>query len=472
MDTLPWVSAEVDRHANEITQLSDAVWDAAEIGFTEFKSVDAFMTALQKEGFTCQSGLAGMPTAFSASYGSGKPIIGLLAEFDALPALGQESGSTTHCPVGSAGHGCGHNMLGAGSFGAAVAVKNYLTERGCSGTVVLFGCPAEENGCGKTFMAREGVFNDLDAAFCWHPMDSNCAWTKSTLANTIATFHFHGKTAHAAAAPEEGRSALDAAELMNTGVQYLREHIISDARVHYAFLDVGGDAPNVVQDTSCLKYFIRAPKSAQSREIFGRVQDVARGAAIMTGTTVDWQVISGLSDYQPNHVLTDLLQECFTQVGAPPFDEQDQARAAEFFKNAYPADTLQTRINAVRSAFGDRAADALPERPLCDFVSPIDYAGKPISGSTDVGDVSYVVPTAQLTCDSYAVGTQGHTWQLTAQGKLPAAHKATLTVSKVLALACTRLYEDHSLTELAKKEFQSSFDGAYICPIPADVKPV
>ena len=273
-------------------------------------------------------GVGGMPTAFKAVYGSGKPVIGFLAEYDALPELSQEGGCTMRKKAAGDnpdGHGCGHNLLGAGAMAAALAVKAYIEEHPEAGTVILFGCPSEEKGDGKAIMAREGVFDGVDAAFTWHPGDKNAIWSESTLANVSVFFNFKGVTSHAAAAPELGRSALDAAELMSVGVNYLREHIISDARVHYAYRDVGGIAPNVVQGHSRVHYFIRAPKSWQVKEIYKRVVDVAEGAAKMTGTEMTYELYAGLSDYIPNHVLSEVLHESMEEIGAPKYDEADFA---------------------------------------------------------------------------------------------------------------------------------------------------
>lgn len=258
------IEAAVEEKASAILELSDQVFDLAEVGFREYQTVQLYWEALEKEGFQVERGLDGMPTAFKAVYGSGKPVIGYLAEYDALPNLSQEAGSTQRRPASGDnpnGHGCGHNLLGAGCFAAALGLKKYLEQNPGKGTVVLFGCPSEEKGNSKTFLARDGFFDCLDIAFSWHPWGFGGVVSFSFLANVSVLFHFKGVTAHAAAVPHLGRSALDAAELMSVGVNYLREHIIPEARIHYAYRDVGGIAPNVVQGSSCVHYFIRAPKS-------------------------------------------------------------------------------------------------------------------------------------------------------------------------------------------------------------------
>lgn len=309
MEKKEFVIQVIEEKKDLIVKVSDEIFDYAELGFHEFKTAALYEKVLKEEGFQVEMGLGGMPTAFKAVYGEGKPVIGLLAEYDALPELSQVGGSTMRVPTEDEnpdGHGCGHNLLGAGAFAAALAMKKYLEENPGKGTVILFGCPSEEKGNGKTIMARDGIFEGVDAALTWHPSDMNEVCTVSSLANVSVFFRFKGVTSHAAASPEQGRSALDAAELMSVGVNYLREHIIPEARIHYAYRDVGGIAPNVVQGHSCVHYFVRAPKSWQVQEIYKRVIDVAEGAAKMTGTEMTYELYAGLSDYVPNHVLSEL----------------------------------------------------------------------------------------------------------------------------------------------------------------------
>lgn len=461
----------IEEKQDLIFKVNDKIWDYAEIGFQEVQSCRLYCDTLKQEGFTVEEGLAGMPTAFKASYGSGKPVIGLLAEYDALPMLGQKSGCAQKVMTENTnGHGCGHNTLGAGVFAAALAVKAHLEEHP-GGTVVLFGCPSEERGCGKTFMARDGIFDDVDAAFTWHPSDSNRVWGYSTLANIIIDFAFKGKTAHAAAAPHMGRSALDAAELMNVGSNFLREHIVQEARLHYAFLDVGGDAPNVVQDTSKIKYNIRAPKSVQVAEIAERVKDIARGAALMTGTEATWEVFAGLSDYVPNHVLSEVLQEALEAVGTPNFDEADFALAAEFFHKSYPEEILEANKATVLKTYGAEKGAEVLKKPIDTTIAPLTFPNFALAGSTDVGDTSYVVPTAQLVMATGAIGTQMHTWQMTAQGNTPIAKKAAICVGKTIALAAIAVLENPALAKAAKEELHQTTGGKYLCPIPKEVAP-
>ena len=319
-------------------------------------------------------------------------------------------------------------------------------------------------------MARDGIFEGVDAALTWHPDTANAVWTTSSLANVSVFFNFKGVTSHAAAAPELGRSALDAAELMSVGVNYLREHIISDARIHYAYRDVGGIAPNVVQGHSRVHYFIRAPKSWQVQEIYKRVIDVAEGAAKMTGTEMTYELYAGLSDFIPNHVLSEVLYKALEEVGGPEFDEADFALAKRFFTETATADELEAKKAAVKKKYGQEA-EAFTERPLNTRIEPLVWAGRVLPGSTDVGDASYVMPTAQLTTATATFGTAAHTWQMTAHGNTEIAHKAMLTAGKAMALAGIMLFEDPELVKRAREEWLGETGGVYECPIPDGVGP-
>lgn len=474
MSTAEFVKESIKRRKDMVTALSDRIFDLAETGFHEFETVKLYEEVLKEEGFAVECGLAGMPTAFKASYGNGKPAIGFLAEYDALPQLSQKGGCTERRTTDGGnpdGHGCGHNLLGAGAFAAALAVKEWLEEHPSAGTVILFGCPSEEKGNGKTIMAREGVFDCLDAAFTWHPETINTVASYSTLANVSVFFRFKGVTSHAAAAPEMGRSALDAAELMSVGVNYLREHIIPSARIHYAYRDVGGIAPNVVQGHSCVHYFIRAPKSWQVQEIYKRVIDVAEGAAKMTGTEMSYELYAGLSDFIPNHVLSEVLQEALEEVGAPPFGEEDFKLAKRFFYETADAGELENKIETVKKKYGPEKAEELLERPLDTSIAPLQWKGEILAGSTDVGDASYVVPTAMLNTATATLGTAPHTWQMTAHGNTEIAHKAMLTAGKAMGLAGIRTLARPELLKQAREELERETGGRYICPIPDDIGP-
>ena len=315
----------VDRERGPVCEASDRIWDQPETAFQEFHSTDVLCELLEKEGFRVEKNLAGIATAFSGTYGSGKPVVGILGEFDALSGLSQESESLEKTALvdGAPGHGCGHNLLGAGSVAAAIAVKEYLEKNGKEGTVIFFGCPGEEGGSGKSFMARDGVFDNLDFAVTWHPGDKNVVSVGSSLANYQIIYRFYGQASHAAACPELGRSALDAVELMNTGVQYLREHIIQEARIHYAITNTGGYSPNVVQPYSEVLYLIRAPKNSQVKEIYERVNDIARGAALMTGTKMELQFVKACSNLVDNTVMEEIMQKNLEEIEREPYTAEE-----------------------------------------------------------------------------------------------------------------------------------------------------
>ncbi len=473
MDTREFVTRAVDGKADLIVDVSDRIFDFAETGFHEFKSAELYEKVLKEQGFFVETGLAGMPTAFRARYGEGKPVIGFLAEYDALPELSQKGGCTKRTAADGDnpdGHGCGHNLLGAGTFAAALAVKEYLEKNPGKGTVILFGCPSEEKGNGKTIMARDGVFDGVDAAFTWHPNDENRVVTYSTLANVSVFFRFKGITSHAAAAPEQGRSALDAAELMSVGVNYLREHIIPDARIHYAYRDVGGIAPNVVQGHSCVHYFIRAPKSWQVKEIYKRVVDVAEGAAKMTGTEMSYELYAGLSDFMPNHVISGVLQDALEKIGAPAYDQQDFDLARRFFMEGTPEE-IESKKAGLKKRFGAEKAEQYFEKPLDTGIAPLTWNGGIQAGSSDVGDASYVMPTAWLSTATATLGTAAHTWQMTAHGNTGIGHKAMLTAGKAMALAAVEIMEHPELARQARKELEEETGGIYECPIPSEIGP-
>lgn len=466
------ICQSVAAHSAEIIGLNDEIWDYSEIGFHVECSADALQKKAEDAGFIVQRGLAQIPDALVAEYGSGRPVIGILAEYDALSGLSQERGCPTHNPraQGAPGHGCGHCSLAAGAFGAAVAVKDFLSSAQIPGTVKLYGCPAEENGWAKTFMARDGYFNDLDAALTWHPQTHNFVVERSSLAVISLRLRFTGVPAHAAGDPEKGRSALDACELMNVGVNYLREHVISDARIHYAYLDAGGTAPNVVQSQAALHYFVRAPLSTQALEIAERVKDVAKGAAIMTGTKVQIEVLSGMSNLVMNDTLNQLLYEAFLAVGGPKFDAQDKALAAKFYRELLPQQKA-TAEQEWKRRYGQ--THSLHDAPLFEDINvyrtPETILVDP--GSTDVGDVSYLTPTAQINVAAACAGTSLHSWNMTGQAATSIAHKAALKASEVLALAAATLFERPDLLQKAREELQSITGGEYPCPILKDTVP-
>lgn len=457
--------------ASVVSDMNQCLWDYAEFGYSEFKSAGKLTEVLENEGFTVEKGTAGIPTAFIGTYGEGRPYIGILAEYDSLPELSQEKGVAEKSPLPGRdyGHGCGHCALGAGAVGAALIVKEYLKETGATGTVKLIGCPAEETGFGKAFLAKAHIFDDLDMVFSWHPGDSNGCMAIKAVGYYKVKYMFKGITAHAGGAPELGRSALDACEIMNVGVNYLREHIISNARVHYAYLDVGGQAPNVVQDHAALLYFVRAPKLSQSAEIMERINNCARGAALMTGTEVSIKVLGGLCDLIPNRAAAQILSDAYVDMGGPEFDEADYEIARKFL--AILPDDKKKQIISNGAKFNGISEEEFAERPLNTAVRPFDPAMMNVimTGSTDVGDVSYIVPTAQLGAATAIPGTGAHTWQMTAQVGTSIGDKGALAAASAIALACARVYEDPSVCEEAKKELLAATGGEYTSPIPDDI---
>lgn len=466
----------IDSKAASYTELSDKIWEFAETRFSLAKSADVQCDFLEKEGFSVTRGAAGMDDAIVAEFGSGLPVIGFLGEYDALPKLSQVSGAFEKTPLvpDAPGHGCGHNLLGIGDLAAACAVKEFMIREKIKGTVRYYGCPAEESGCGKTYMAREGLFDGVDAFITWHPMNELRVWSFSTLANYQVCFEFKGRSAHAAAAPEHGRSALDAAELMNIGVNYLREHIIQEARVHYAYLDTGGQSPNVVQPYAKLLYFIRAPKSSQVAEIFARVLKIAEGAALMTETEMKMSWDASCAEFLPNDVIGRAMHKNMEELGAIEYNAEETAFAKRYV-DALPPEAAAGAASGIKKCFRELGEDKIAElikKPIIGDIFPYEVIDKPISGSSDVGDASWIAPTAMFTTPTYPVGTVCHSWQYVACGKSDMAHKSMLYAAKVLAMTAIDILTLPELLKQAKKEHKDTLGGEkYVCPIPKEVLP-
>jgi aminobenzoyl-glutamate utilization protein B len=455
----------VDAKQTPFTELSDRVWGMPELCYGEFRSCAEHTAMLEQQGFRVTKDVAGIPTAVMGEAGEDGPVIAILGEYDALPGLSQEAGVAEPRPIPGTGygHGCGHNLLGSASLLAATAVKDYLAEKGIKGRVRYYGCPAEEGGAAKGFMARAGAFSDVDIAITWHPSAFAGVTEPVSLANTRIDFSFTGRASHAAAAPHLGRSALDAVELMNVGVNYMREHMPSDARIHYALLDAGGIAPNVVQAFAKVRYLIRARNLPELNRLIGRVRKVADGAALMTETSVQTQVVSAVSNLLGNTPLEKAMYDNLQRLGPPPFDETDR----EFARKIQATLTEED----IESSFR-RVGVPMNDAPLCDQIVPLDAKSAPMMGSTDVGDVSWVVPTVQARGATYAIGTPGHSWQLTAQGKMPAAHKGMVHVAKVMAGTAVDAIQDEVLLARAKADHQARVGRTpYVCPIPTDIDP-
>lgn len=466
--------AVIDRESGRLCAMSDAIWDHPELGYREEFATKAYIQALRDYGFEVEENLKGIPTAFCGTYGQGRPVIGILGEFDALDGLSQEADLTEKKPVvtAGAGHGCGHNLLGVGAFAAALAMKEYLAA-GHPGTVKFFGCPAEEGGAGKGFLARDGAFHDLDAALTWHPGDSNSVSAGSTLANYQICYHFTGKSSHAGISPEMGRSALDACELMNVGAQFLREHVSTQCRIHYAILNTGGRAPGVVQASADVLYLMRAPSLKEAKDIRERVDDIARGAALMTGTKVEIEFVKACSNILPNRTLCKVLQANLEELGAPDFDDADREYAEKF------CGTMDSNHAFYKSIVNEVQDDAKREALMKDIDRPIHEQVIPLSplehsspASSDVGDVSVVCPTAQISMSTMPAGTSMHSWQEVAVGKSCMAKKGMLQAGRVIAGAGIDLFNNPDIVAAAKVEMNRRTGGIpFESPIPADVKP-
>ena len=413
MSTIPsaesaWQLVE-EKHA-KFFALSDRIWGMPELNYEETRSSAEYAALLEEEGFRVTRGAANLPTALMGEAGLGGPIIAILGEFDALPGLSQQESVAEHKPLtaGGPGHGCGHNLLGSGAMQAAVAVKDYLERNGIEGRVRYYGCPAEEGGSGKGYMVRAGLFADVDAAITWHPASFSGVGNPVSLVCNEISFHFVGQSSHAAVSPHLGRSALDAVELMNVGANYMREHMPSRARIHYAITDSGGSAANVVQGQATVRYVVRGGDPVELRDLVKRVLKIAEGAALMTETTVTHRVLTGEANLLGNETLEQLMFKHLQRLGPPQFDDADRAFAAKF-QNTFPP-------SSVALAYRRVGIKPTSDTSLCDVIVPPRNGDTTYIGSTDVGNVSWVVPTVEFKGATFAIGTPGHSWQLVAQG--------------------------------------------------------
>ena len=425
--------AAIDEKKELVAEVADAIWDYAELSMQEVKSAALFVKVLKDEGFQVEEGICGSPTAFSASFGSGGPVIGLLAEYDALSGLSQAAGSTAYHELvkGGSGHGCGHNLLGAGSAAAGIALAQ-LVDEGLPATVVVYGTPAEETLAGKTIMIENGYFRDVDVCLAWHPLDHNDPGEVKFKAAEALTFTFHGRAAHACNCPENGRSALDAAELTNIGVNYLREHVDRDCYMHYCYLN-GGERPNIVPDYAKLWYMVRAYTYAQMKEVEQRVKRIAEGACLMTDTTVEFETLGDTHDNRLNFTLSRIVWEAMEAVGTPCFTEEETAYARQIAQHA--------GVPGFTGDFDTRIVSA-------DRTIKID------NGSTDLADVSQVVPTINMFAACFAANTPMHTWAVTAQACRPSAHRGMRFAAASLALAGARLASDPESLAAVRAEFE------------------
>ncbi|MGB1449003.1 MAG: amidohydrolase [Flavobacteriaceae bacterium] len=423
------ILSKLEKDTDRYAKIAMTIWDYAEMGYQEEKSSALLQKTLADEGFTITKGVAGIPTAFVAEYNNGGPVIAILGEYDALPGLSQKAVAYKLSNGKRAGHACGHHLFGTASAAAAISLKNYVKKNKIKGTVRFYGCPAEEGGSGKVYMTRAGLFNDVDIALHWHAGSGNSANPRPALANKSAKFRFYGRSAHAAAAPQEGRSALDAVEAMNYMTNLMREHMDTSARIHYV-ITRGGEAPNVVPDFAEVYYYSRHPKRDAVIALFDRIVKAAEGAAMGTGTTMDYEMIGGTHDllYVPS--LQKRVHKNFVTIGGYDYTEEEMAFAKDISKS------LGKPLNM----------------DYVQGIEPYDINAK-AGGSTDVGDVSYTVPTAGLRAATWVPGTPAHSWQAVAAGGTSIGSKGLMIAAKALTLTGMQLFDDPSIIEATKKEF-------------------
>jgi aminobenzoyl-glutamate utilization protein B len=463
--------AYIDQEDERLAFLARQIWERPEVALQERFASGLLADQLEAAGFRVERGVAGMPTAFVASWGGGGHTIGLLGEYDALPGLSQRlAAEKSPIAAGGPGHGCGHNLFGVACLGAALAIKAELERGDLPGTLRYYGCPAEETLVGKTFMARAGLFDDLDAALTWHPGDVNMASAGSSLAMNSFKVNFHGVASHAAVDPHNGRSALDGAMLMDVGVNYLREHVIPEARIH-SVITGGGQAPNVVPAHAQIWYYVRAPRRDQVDAIYARVLEIAQGAALMSGTTHDVEFVTGCYDLLPNHALARLLHAKLVEAGPLRFSAEEQAFARQLQASFAPG-TVQNAFQLVERLAGQELDPALRELPLWEQILPHSEAPFVMPGSTEVGDVSQITPTAQLTTTCWPMGTPGHSWQIVASSGSSIGFKGMQLAAKAIALAGLELLTNPAALAEARAEFARRRAGTrYVSPLPPETQP-
>jgi aminobenzoyl-glutamate utilization protein B len=458
----------IDENKEHIVELSERVWEYAELGLVEERSSKLLADELERHGFEAERGVACMPTAFVATWSNGEgPTIGLMGEYDALPGLSNEKAPRKE-PLrpGAPGHGCGHNIHGVTAVAAAIATRREMEEAGIRGTLKMYGCPAEENYDAKVFMVRAGLFRGVDACLSHHPSSINTAGLSSSTAINSVKFHYYGKTSHAAGSPEQGRSALDAVELMNIGVNYLREHVIDKARIHY-IIEEGGGQPNVVPDYARSWYYIRAPERDQVDHIYARVLKIAEGAAMMTETNLKVEFLTGVYNTIPNKVLSGVVVSNMREVGAPDYTAQELAFAAEIAKS-FPR---EQKVDNLRKSKIPHPEKYLDVNIVTDILDPWNE-GEVSGGSTDVADVGWQTPTMEFSTAALVLGAPGHSWQTVACSGTSLGHKSLIFAAKTMAGATIDLLTKPDLLAKAKEEYSKKMQGrTYRCAIPNDVEP-
>lgn len=447
---------EIDAKGTLITELAKKIWENTEIAYKEYNASKWTAELLEAQGFEIETGYAGLPTAIKATWGSGKPVIGFLGEYDGLPGMSQKV-STEKEPVveGGPGQACGHNLLGAAHVGAVIGMKKEMEEKNLQGTIVYYGCPAEEALTGKVFMARNGAFRDLDIVMSWHPGTRNEVSLGTMTAMNSAKFHFKGKTAHAGGDPHNGRSALDSVELMNIGANYLREHVTDDVRIHYVITN-GGMAPNIVPDKASVWYYVRALSRDAVVETYDRLINVAKGAALMNGTEVEIEFLGGCYNTLQNHVLVNLIHETMNEVELPVYTDEELKFAEDLNKTSANYSSLR--------ASGKVAEGMQMHTEVDPVVNTNLYA------SVDVGDVMHIVPGVLFMTATQNIGAAGHSWHNTVCAGSSLGMKGMLYAAKVMAVAGIKALEDQTIIENAKVEFEKVMNGKlYECPIPDEI---
>ena len=457
----------IDENEKHIIKISDKAWEYAEVGLLEYKTSKLLADEVEKHGFHVERDVAGMPTAFVATWGSGKPVIGVMGELDALAGVSQKAVPYKDPVVeGGPGHGCGHNIHGTSGMAGAIAIKTAMEEKKLPGTIMFYGCPAEETLVGKVFMVRDDLFDGVDACLSHHPSSANSAGTGSSNAMNSVKFHFHGRTAHAAGDPESGISALDAVELMSNGVNFMREHIIEKARVHYV-TEVGGGQPNVVPAYARTWFYVRAPEREQVEYIYNWVLEIANGADKMARTTHEVEFLTGCYNMLPNKGLSDLVISNMREIGAPVHTDEEIEFAKKMNESIPPELKKESLRKSERPGWEKMLDEFFDERVLDDY-----RAGKVGAGSTDVSDVSWVTPTIEFVTTCCILGTPGHSWQFTAQSGMSIGHKSLVFASKVIAASGFDLLTKPSLLKAVRDEWEERLTGrVYKPPIPADLAP-
>lgn len=458
----------IEEKEREIIGWSDRAWEYAELGLLEMKTAKLFSDAIEGYGFDVERGVAEMPSAFMATWSNGEgPILGVLGELDALAGLSQKPVPWKESiKKGAPGHGCGHNIHGAGGLAAAIAIKTAMEEDDIPGTIKFYGCPAEETLVGKIWMVRHGLFDDVDAVLSHHPGSSNTAGTGSSNAMNSFKIHFYGRTAHSAADPENGISALDAVELMSNGINFMREHIIEKARVHYIHEEAGGQ-PNVVPAYARTWYYVRAPERRQVEEIYSWVMDIIKGANLMARTTSEVEFLTGCYNVLPNKALSELVVRNMRELGAPKHTEEELEFAEKLNESIDPEKKMNGLKKSNRPGWEELGDVLFDERILDDY-----REGMVGTGSTDVADVSWVTPTIEFTTTTCVLGTPGHSWQFTAQSGMSIGHKSLIFAAKTMAASGLDLLTRPDILKLVRDEWRERLRGrTYNSPIPGDLKP-